>query len=75
MKIGNYFSASAPFTCEVPQGSILGPVLFSLYMLPLGIIFKKYGISYHLYADNTQAYLPLKPSSKDSNAILRVWRK
>lgn len=40
-------------------------------MLPLGRIFVKYGISYHLYADDTQIYLPLRPNCNVSCATLR----
>ncbi len=68
VKIGNHVSSSASITWGVPQGLILGPTLFSLYMLPLGTIFRQYFINYHMYADDLQLYFPLESDGHTSFA-------
>ena len=68
--IGDATSSLAPLHCGVPQGSILGPILFSLYMLPLGDIIRSHNIHFHFYADDSQLYLPINP--KDPSSISKL---
>ena len=56
-------SANCTLDYGLPQGSIVGPLSFTVYTIPIGRIIQKHDLSYHLYADDVQLYVSFDPSS------------
>ena len=61
--VGDKTSDDFNLNCGVPQGSCMGPILFTLYVSRLFNIISQHLPSIHGYADDTQIYLSFWPCS------------
>ena len=52
MSLSNHCSAFAPVHSGVPHGSVLGPILFIMYIKPLSAIIVSYYVIHHSFADD-----------------------
>ena len=59
-------SSKCPLSCSVPQGSVFGPILFSICTLSLSTVLDKHNLCNHFYTDDTQIYLPFRPKCTSS---------
>ena len=64
MSIRGVLSDTLSLIFGVPQCSVLGPALFTMYTKPVDTIAQRYGVKYHLYADDTQLYVSLDSGNK-----------
>ena len=77
--VGQSLSEPRPLQFGVPQGSILGPLLFILYTSSLADLLDAHSVQYHFYADDTQIYIEINDVADIKEKIvallhdIKVW--
>ena len=68
LKCDNNLSSFHTSSCGVPQGSVLGPLLFIMYTTPLSTLISSLPLTDHQrYADDTQLFFSFHPLNFDSS--------
>ena len=49
----------------VPQGSVAGPPIFTLYSISITAVLRRFNVAYHVYVDDTQLYVSYDPKVPD----------
>ena len=71
VQIENTKSSIRQLLRAVPQGSVLGPLLYVLYTAPIADIIKSYDLHYHLYADDSQIYVFFHSQSQQDLCLVK----
>ena len=71
--IGKDMSESGKMTTGVPQGSILGPVLFIIYTIELYYLLQSLKVECHFYADDTQIYFSVLEPNQGREKFQEVY--
>ena len=67
IQLGQSKSWISPCTTEIPQGSVLGPLIFSLFISPVSSIAAFHKVSQQQYADDTQLFIAISQSNSDTS--------
>ena len=70
--VGSAESGGSVVTRGVPQGSVLGPILYCIYTKPIGRIITRHGMNHHCYADDLQIYLAVDRDESIVTALAKV---
>ena len=71
--ISDTLSNECEMKTGVPQGSILGPILFLIYTIELHYVLESLGISYHCYADDTQIYFSFETINEAEHKLGEIF--
>ena len=71
MHVDGFSSPVAAMVHGVPLRSVLGPILFTMYTVPLSNIIESYNIFSHYYVDYLQLYVSCAPNVVEAIKLLK----